>query len=188
MGLDRITQDPDVMGGKPCLRGMRVTVGTVVGLIASGRTNHEILAAYPYLEEEDIRQAVAYDAMTPVPGIEELVAWFGYFPSFHDAEVESIILDRSGPSRLAVRTWDSTDQVDARGYYVHQKHALVTFVMEGIESMSLEGFNEQNALSGISLDRIAEGYELVLDGIYGVDARFQVRRLRIELKPTTPTD
>jgi len=62
MGLDRITRNPEVMGGKPCLRGMRVTVGTLVGLVASGRSNTEILAAYPYLEEEDIRQALAYAA------------------------------------------------------------------------------------------------------------------------------
>ena len=60
--LDRITRNPAVMGGKPCLRGIRVTVGTLVGLVASGRSNAEILAAYPYLEEEDIRQALAYAA------------------------------------------------------------------------------------------------------------------------------
>jgi uncharacterized protein (DUF433 family) len=62
MGLDRITRNPEVMGGKPCLRGMRVTVGTVVGLVASGRSDSEILAAYPYLQAEDIRQALAYAA------------------------------------------------------------------------------------------------------------------------------
>lgn len=50
------------MGGKPCLRGMRVTVGAVVGLIAAGHTHAEILDAYPYLEEEDIGQALAYAA------------------------------------------------------------------------------------------------------------------------------
>jgi len=60
--LDRITRNPAVMGGKPCLRGMRVTAGTLVGLVASGRSNSEILSAYPYLEEEDIRQALAYAA------------------------------------------------------------------------------------------------------------------------------
>jgi uncharacterized protein (DUF433 family) len=59
--LDRITRDPEVMGGKPCLRGMRVTAGTVVGLVASGHSYSEILAAYPYLEQ-DIRQALAYAA------------------------------------------------------------------------------------------------------------------------------
>lgn len=62
MGLDRITRNPEVMGGKPCLRGMRVTVGTIVGLVASGHANAEILEAYPYLEDEDIRQALAYAA------------------------------------------------------------------------------------------------------------------------------
>lgn len=60
--LSRITLDPRVMGGRPCLRGQRVTVGTVVGLMASGRTIEEILEAYPCLEGEDIRQALAYAA------------------------------------------------------------------------------------------------------------------------------
>lgn len=60
--LDRITLDPQVMGGKPCVRGLRITVGTIVGLIAAGRTVDEILAAYPYLEREDIQQALQYAA------------------------------------------------------------------------------------------------------------------------------
>ena len=58
--LDRITFDPSVMGGKPCLRGMRVTVGTVVGLVAAGKSKADILELYPYLEADDIRQALAY--------------------------------------------------------------------------------------------------------------------------------
>lgn len=62
MGLDRITFDPNVMGGKPCIRGLRVTVGTIVGLIAAGKSFGEILKAYPYLEEEDLREALAYAA------------------------------------------------------------------------------------------------------------------------------
>jgi uncharacterized protein (DUF433 family) len=61
-GLDRITQHPDVMGGKACVRGMRVTVGMIVGQISSGRTIEEILADYPYLEREDILQALRYAA------------------------------------------------------------------------------------------------------------------------------
>jgi len=58
----RITFDPAVMGGKPCIRGLRVTVSTLVGLVAAGHTNAEILKAYPYLEEDDIREALAYAA------------------------------------------------------------------------------------------------------------------------------
>lgn len=60
--FDRITIDPAVMGGKACIRGMRVTVGTVVGLLAAGRSPAEILSAYPYLEQEDIDQSLAYAA------------------------------------------------------------------------------------------------------------------------------
>jgi uncharacterized protein (DUF433 family) len=60
--LSRITLDPTVMGGKPCIRGLRITVGTIVGLLASGRTTADILAAYPYLEAEDIGEALAYAA------------------------------------------------------------------------------------------------------------------------------
>jgi len=60
--LDRITRSRQIMGGKPCLRGMRVTVGMIVGLVAAGHSPAEILNAYPYLEEEDIRQALAYAA------------------------------------------------------------------------------------------------------------------------------
>jgi uncharacterized protein (DUF433 family) len=60
--LTRITFDPNVMGGKPCIRGMRVTVGMIVGLIASGYSILDILKAYPYLEKEDIYKALTYAA------------------------------------------------------------------------------------------------------------------------------
>jgi uncharacterized protein (DUF433 family) len=61
-GLDRITYDPAVMAGKACIRGMRLTVSTIVGLLAAGRSREEILKAYPYLEPEDIDQALSYAA------------------------------------------------------------------------------------------------------------------------------
>lgn len=60
MKLERITHDPAVMGGKPCIRGMRVTVGTIPGLLASGKSRERILHAYPYLEPEDIDAVLAY--------------------------------------------------------------------------------------------------------------------------------
>lgn len=60
--LDRITQEPEVMGGKACIRGMRVTVGMVVGQIGAGHSVENVLADYPYLEREDIMQALRYAA------------------------------------------------------------------------------------------------------------------------------
>lgn len=62
MQFPRITLEPEVMGGKACIRGLRVTVGTIIGLLAAGHSREEILKAYPYLEPEDIDQALAYAA------------------------------------------------------------------------------------------------------------------------------
>ena len=63
MAIDRITIDPAVMGGKPCIRGMRVTVGTIVGMLAEGHSAEEILKLYPYLEAKDIAGALLCGAL-----------------------------------------------------------------------------------------------------------------------------
>jgi len=60
--FDRITRNPAVMGGKACIRGMRVTVGMIVGQIAEGATPEELLKEFPYIEREDITQALRYAA------------------------------------------------------------------------------------------------------------------------------
>lgn len=60
--LDRITRTPEVMGGKACIRGKRVTVGMVVGQLGAGRSVDQVLADYPYLEREDVMQALRYAA------------------------------------------------------------------------------------------------------------------------------
>ena len=60
--IARITRDPAVMGGKPCIRGLRVTAGTIAGLVAAGHAREEILRLYPYLEDEDITAALSYAA------------------------------------------------------------------------------------------------------------------------------
>jgi uncharacterized protein (DUF433 family) len=60
--LRRITTDPEIMGGKACIREMRVTVGMIVEAVAAGRTVQDLLADFPYLEEEDVREALLYAA------------------------------------------------------------------------------------------------------------------------------
>ncbi len=60
--LTRITHDPRGMGGRPCIRGLRVTVGTIVGLLAAGKSAEDVLAAYPYLEPDDIHAALSFAA------------------------------------------------------------------------------------------------------------------------------
>jgi uncharacterized protein (DUF433 family) len=62
LGFNRITFDPDVLGGKACIRGMRISAALVVNLVANGMTTQEIIEEYPDLEPEDIRQALRYAA------------------------------------------------------------------------------------------------------------------------------
>ena len=62
MSLDRITVDPNRMGGLPCIRDLRVTVGMILGQLAAGQTREQILADYPYLEDDDIAAALAFAA------------------------------------------------------------------------------------------------------------------------------
>ncbi len=61
--LDRITFDPNIMAGKACIRGMRITVSLILNLVANGMTTAEIIAAYPYLQAEDIEQTLQYAAL-----------------------------------------------------------------------------------------------------------------------------
>lgn len=70
--FERITIDPEVMGGKPCIRGLRFPVSRLLGLLAAGETAESILAEYPYLEPEDIREALAYAAALAEEEIVEL--------------------------------------------------------------------------------------------------------------------
>ena len=62
IGFDRITFDSQIMGGRACIRGMRVTVSLILNLVANGMTTEEILDSYPYIEHDDIRQTLHYAA------------------------------------------------------------------------------------------------------------------------------
>ena len=65
MNFDRITFDPTIMGGRACIRGMRITVSLLVNLVANRMSIEEILKAYPYLEAEDVQQALQYAVQKP---------------------------------------------------------------------------------------------------------------------------
>lgn len=72
LGFDRITFDPSIMGGRACIRGMRITVALILNLVANGMSDKEILEAYPYLESEDIHQALRYAAWLAEESVYEL--------------------------------------------------------------------------------------------------------------------
>jgi len=121
-----------------------------------------------------------------VPGAQELVELYGYWPSFHDAEIVCLELNRLGRSRVQVHTFATTKELDGRGYYVTDRHALVSFLLEEVSSLQLRGFNHQNVISGLDLSKTADGFELHLDGCYGIEGRIACARLNIEMKPGIP--
>jgi hypothetical protein len=120
--------------------------------------------------------------LNTIDGAAELIAWFGRWPSFHDAEVVSIELARSGPSRVSVHAFESA------GNSVFRKHAVVTFVLSGLNVQELAGFNHQNVITGLSLERTTEGYELVFEPCHGVFGVLGAKSIRIEIAPGIPPD
>jgi hypothetical protein len=128
-----------------------------------------------------------YWLTSEIPGASDLIAWFGYWPSFHDAEVTSIELSRSGASHVAIHAFEMTDKVNIKGQYVCHKHVIVSFYVGGIREIELNGFNHQNVLSGLELARVEQGYKLTLGGCYGVDGSITAETMRVELAPGPPS-
>ncbi len=127
--------------------------------------------------------------------------WFGSWPSFHDAEVLSMYLDRKpletrpGPSLVVrVHAFEMTREVDDRGYYKLRKHAIVTLEFAGVEGISLDGFNCQNALAGLDLEEGVnqEGQPaltVVFHSSFGVGCDFQCTLARVKsIEPGKPGD
>ena len=137
-----------------------------------------------------------YDA---VPGGSELVRWFGREPSFHDAEILSLYLRRKGRSILRLHGWINTGAVGPDGYYVLDRHAIVTFTLDGVMDLQLDGFSVQNVIGGLILRRAPDrperrGYfeplpqdiEIELEPCYGLDGLIRARSVSITFEPGKP--
>ena len=123
-----------------------------------------------------------------IPGGTDLIGWFGYWPSFHDAEVTAIELARTGWSRISVHTFEATKEVTATGHFACHKHAIINFLLTDIRAIELAGFNHQNVLAGLTISQEEGVYVLSLVGCYGVDALIRAADVRIELVPGAPPD
>src|SRR4028118_2120904 len=144
------------------------------------------------------------DVLASIPGGPELLAWFGHVPSFHNAEIISLHLNRTGPSTPCIHTWDTTGTVDSKGFDIHEKDAVVTFTLEEIENLELEGFSHQNVLGGLELNRIEaetpslgmlwiqspraqpDLYEIILHPCYGLSGSIRAQQVSIALTPSEP--
>jgi hypothetical protein len=128
------------------------------------------------------------EGLEGVSGAQELFDWFGYWPSFHDAELLSLNLNRKGVSTLRIHTWEMTKEVDAQGFYKLAKHVLVEIALERIAQLSLEGFSHQNVIFGLSLEHSETGYLLNLEDCYGLSGSISAERVSVSLKPGKPPE
>jgi hypothetical protein len=127
------------------------------------------------------------DALNSIPGAAELVSWFGSWPSFHDAEVVNLTLNRTGVSTLKIQTWEMTDKIDEAGCFVNQKHVFVMFQMEEITSLALADFSSQNVIFGLGLSLVDHGVQISLDPCFGISGTIAARNVSIEYEPV-PSD
>jgi hypothetical protein len=131
------------------------------------------------------------EATDRILGAAQLVAVFGYWPSFHDAEVSWVRLDRRpfGDGQPALETlvhvFEITNEVGADGYYVLRHHVLVHLRFRDLAELRLDGFNHQNSLMGLTItdirDRQTERvlWEVRIDPAYGVGAKFQCHSIEV---------
>jgi hypothetical protein len=140
--------------------------------------------------------ATGVSAFSDVPGGPELIKWFGDAPSFHDAEILELSLNRSGTSTLRIHTWRTTGAVNEKGHFVTDKDAIVTFKFQEISALQLDGFSSQNVIFGLHLRRLpatsatsdteASCYEITLEPCYGLHGVICARQLSIALTPGRP--
>ena len=122
-----------------------------------------------------------------IRGADRLYEWFGYWPNFHDAEILSLHLDRTGTSALHIHTWEMSSEVDERGYYTLRKHAVVEFLLENVNALSLGGFSIQNVIFGLFLEKIPSGFKLTLDPCYGLAGSIEAEKVEIRFTPGEPS-
>lgn len=126
------------------------------------------------------------DLLQSIPGGQQLFDWFGYWPSFHDAEVLGIELNRTGSSKIQVHAFAVTDAVDSNDLYVCEKHCIVTMVLDDVSGVELANFNHQNVISSLKISRENNDFILKLASSYGVCGSISAKSVRIEIAAGIP--
>ena len=136
-----------------------------------------------------------------VPGGAHLMRWFGQVPSFHDAEILSLHLRRKAQSVLRLHGWTNTGEVGRDGYFILDRHAIVTFTLSGVMDLQLDGFSIQNVIGGLvlrrapdrperrghlALDPLPQDIEIELEPCYGLSGLIRARAVTITFEPGKP--
>lgn len=109
-------------------------------------------------------------------------------PSFHDAEILGVTLDRNGATcQVKVHLFEITNEIDCDGCLVLTKHVVTSFELDHVTGLNLAGFNAQNVISGLSVERTSDGnLRMVLEPCWGLAGQIEAQDIRITLKPGAP--
>jgi len=132
-------------------------------------------------------------ALSEITGGTALIEWYGFVPNFHDGLVLSVKLASDGPGEIRIHTWRITDRTDERGYFILDKHAVVTFSLEDIRAVNLRNFNEPTAIHDLFLTAAEDGFEIRWDNVCGaggpgIEGSVTARRISVYFTPGKPSD
>ena len=123
--------------------------------------------------------------MTPdIPGAETVASWFGEWPSFHDAEILSVHINRGARSQIRVYTFVTTERRDPAGQFVREREAIVVFELQNITSLNLVGedADRQNVIGGATVEPAGDGWRLVLSPSYGLAGMIVAAEMSVRLE------
>lgn len=138
-----------------------------------------------------------------IPGGADLIAWFGDVPTFGDAEILDLHLDRSGPSTLRLHLWHEDLNAKAQVGPPSAKHAVVSFILDEIVGLSLQDFSSQNVIGGLKVSRLSEQgalfdmnwltapepqtfFEVALEPCFGLSGMIRAKRVSVAFTPDQP--
>ena len=119
-----------------------------------------------------------------IPGADAVIAWFGQWPSFHDAEVLSIHINRDGLSLIRIHTWNVSTRLDRAGQFMREREAIVVFEFAGIRSLRLqaEETDRQNLVHGNGIERTEQGYRFGFAPSWGLAGELTVEQIAVHVE------
>jgi hypothetical protein len=123
-------------------------------------------------------------SLSDIPGGNLLLEWFGRAPTFHDAKLIEINFSGKGKGLLRVHTWNLTNEVDTKGHFVLEKHAIVTFALEGVSAVHCEDFDKlPSIIFNLEITKVGEHWRIEWDASYGVTGLVTAKHLQFDLQP-----
>ena len=128
----------------------------------------------------------AIDAFADVEGAQQLIDWLGFVPSFHDAELLDIELFSNRSGRLRLHAFRMTDKVDDKGYFILDRHVLVTVTLEEVRAISLDYFDLTGTISQLHILRAGKRFRVEWQSSYGVHGDIVAKNVRIDFEAWRP--